>query len=345
MAPHASAACSTRSRSGPVRRRRGARGRQPGDGRQRRRAASPAALLPPARDQRREVPVLPEQQRAGALRPAELVAGDRHAVRPERAQIHRDAPGGRDRVDMEQGANPPAQAAAARTGCIVPVSLLASIRQSRAGGPSPAAARALEIRDPAPVHRKHRSPGRGGAHRVMLVAPTMTRRPAPSAAIANASASVPPEVNTTASRRAPNRAATAPGCPPAPGGLHGRRHGRWPGCRAGPWRRWRPPAPPAGSARWRWRPDRASYSAAGERCRSATRASSASSSARSVSTRTHRVERAVARCPVGDEAGCRGGFSADRARPAAPECRRPSHPRRRAGPRRRSPRPAPRRRP
>ena len=64
---------------------------------------------PPATDQRfGERRVRRQQQRADTGRPAQLVRGYRHAVRPQPVQMDRHPPGRLDRVHMQQRAMPPA---------------------------------------------------------------------------------------------------------------------------------------------------------------------------------------------------------------------------------------------
>jgi hypothetical protein len=99
--------------------------------------------------------------------------------------------------------------AASTIGCTVPVSLFASIRHTSAGGWSASnAARADRSATP------FRSTGRMLAAAVTertascSVAQAINRRPMPSAWIASASASVPPDVNTRFAGSAPNRVAS-----------------------------------------------------------------------------------------------------------------------------------------
>ena len=224
---------------------------EPGDGGQRRRAAAAAALLPAARDQRRDRRHLRrQQQRARTGRPAQLVRGQRDRVaprtRPDRPAIRPAA------CTASTCSSAPCvrhSAAASAIGWIVPVSLLASIRQTRAGGPDPSQCRKTS-RSATPwrstgstaapeAARSSRSSGasdtdcRAAAARTAScsVAPTMMRRPRPRACIARASASVPPEVNTTSWSRAPNRAASAPAHLPARAAPRGRRRAPRMGCR------------------------------------------------------------------------------------------------------------------
>ena len=67
-------------------------------------AGAPRALLRAADHQRVEAQPPPNQQRARALRSAELVRGDRAQIDVERAEVDRDVARGRARVDVHDGA-------------------------------------------------------------------------------------------------------------------------------------------------------------------------------------------------------------------------------------------------
>jgi hypothetical protein len=100
-------------------------------------------------------------------------------------------------------------AAASASGCSTPVSLLAAIRQTSAGGPGSIAAKALRSRVPSGRTGITSAPGPAAARTAgCSVAPTRIRRPWPRPWIARALASVPPLVKTTSPARMPKLWAT-----------------------------------------------------------------------------------------------------------------------------------------
>jgi hypothetical protein len=77
---------------------------------------------------------LTHHEGADALGAAELVAGHRHGIGPERCKIDRNFPYRLHRVAMQQGAAPVRDLRCfAATGCSTPVSLLASINATSCG--------------------------------------------------------------------------------------------------------------------------------------------------------------------------------------------------------------------
>ena len=96
--------------------------------------AAPLALLRAADDQRRDPQPAPDQERADALRPAELVRGDAQQVGAERGEVDRDVAGAGARVDVDEharGSRAAAQIAA--TGCSVPTSWLRELHRHERG--------------------------------------------------------------------------------------------------------------------------------------------------------------------------------------------------------------------
>ena len=171
-------------------------------------------LLAAAGEERREGEVLARpHDRAGALRPADLVGGQGQHVDAERGDVDRDAARRLDRVGVDDGAGfvrePRATAA---TGWITPVSLLASITETsgraRPGGFGQAGLQRVEIDHPVAVDRERvarlgREPA-AGQHRRMLGGAdeeTPIRRGLPAtsnpAVSTVALASVPPLVKVT----------------------------------------------------------------------------------------------------------------------------------------------------
>src|SRR5262249_24905074 len=69
--------------------------------RDRLRSRSPARLLKPAEEEGRERHIMPHDQGPAADRPAELMGGDSHRRRAERAEINRQLAGGLNGVDMQ----------------------------------------------------------------------------------------------------------------------------------------------------------------------------------------------------------------------------------------------------
>ena len=231
-----------RAPSRPARPRRAARpaptGRRP------RRAANPAIAgtggVPPRRP--RSCPPPRDQRRRSRRRSAPAAARPPPSARPACA---RTAPGCRaPSAARSTGMRPAActastcssapwrrhSAAASAIGCSVPVSLLASIRQTsvrraavaRPSSNSCPARRGRRRRGDRPAAPPHPGPPR--APRRARWRRRSSRRPAPSAWIASALASVAPEVNTRSAGRPPKRAASeARGRLPRHGAPRGRR--------------------------------------------------------------------------------------------------------------------------
>ena len=186
-------------------------------------AGAPVALLPAAGHLRHEPRAAANPQRAGALRAAELVAGERQQVDAERAGRRPAAcrPSARRRCGRARRARV-AIAARSAIGWIVPISLLACITETSAVSAVIAAAQRLRRdrrRSPSRAASVTVQPRRASALAVCSTAScsmplvTRCRRPRGSSASATPrrarlSASVPPAVKTSSVGSAPMSAAT-----------------------------------------------------------------------------------------------------------------------------------------
>ena len=122
------------SRCRPAMRRLGGRA-EAGDARDILGARPGAPLLPAAAQQRLETcKPLGQHQRADTLGAADLVRRQRQQVGASRSEIERNLAERLDRIDMQQPAGLMDQPAASATGWIAPVSLLASMIETSAGG-------------------------------------------------------------------------------------------------------------------------------------------------------------------------------------------------------------------
>ena len=175
-------------------------------------ARRPRSCPPPAmsgasgRSRRRD-------QRAHALRPADLVRRERHQIGAERAHIDRHAcppPGPRRMCSSAPWRC--AMRAASATGWIAPVSLLASISETSAGRGSAPACASSAARSATPSSGsagKRSAPGAVVGTESCSIAETMSAPAGKAAQRQVWFASVPPLVKTTSSAAAPTSAATS----------------------------------------------------------------------------------------------------------------------------------------
>ena len=110
------------------------------------RAGPQAALLAAADDQRRELGPLADEERAAALRPVHLVAGERQQIDLHRVDVDRNLAGALRRVDVK-AARPRARAIApiSASGWTTPISLLAAMTLTSAVSARDARVERVEI--------------------------------------------------------------------------------------------------------------------------------------------------------------------------------------------------------
>ena len=174
-------------------------------------AGAASALLSAAAQHRRQIEPAAHDQRADPRRAAELVRRQGQQIGADLGHVERHLAGRLHRVAMEERAvaHAPARAISA-TGCITPVSLLASMTETSAGRGSPASSAASASRSTMPSRSTGIRSASGTARNTesCSTADTSTRsRPAPSSA--RWFASVPPLTKTMPSGGAPTSAATA----------------------------------------------------------------------------------------------------------------------------------------